>query len=99
MLFRSSFMSQVKSAATQTFDGKAFAQNMAAMLTGSEQNKLWRSFTRSVLSMMTEISFLLKQAMVGIVGSIGKALICFQHDHCCFCQDQCHGPHFQYHLL
>ena len=66
-------MSQVKSAATQTFDGKAFAQNMAAMLTGSEQNKLWRSFTRSVLSMMTEISFLLKQAMVGIVGSIGKA--------------------------
>ncbi len=55
-------MSQVKSAATQTFDG--IAQNMAAMLTGSEQN--WRSFTRSVLSMMTEI--LLKQAMVGIVG-------------------------------
>ncbi|WEL95571.1 hypothetical protein [Xanthomonas phage vB_XooS_NR08] len=44
-------MSQVKSAATQTFDG--IAQNMAAMLTGSEQN--WRSFTRSVLSMMTEI--------------------------------------------
>ncbi len=37
-------MSQVKSAATQTFDG--IAQNMAAMLTGSEQN--WRSFTRSV---------------------------------------------------
>ncbi|EOA6984392.1 phage tail tape measure protein, partial [Escherichia coli] len=60
-------MSQVKSAATQTFDG--IAQNMAAMLTGSEQN--WRSFTRSVLSMMTEI--LLKQAMVGIVGSIGSA--------------------------
>ncbi|EOA3259762.1 phage tail tape measure protein, partial [Escherichia coli] len=58
--------SQVKSAATQTFDG--IAQNMAAMLTGSEQN--WRSFTRSVLSMMTEI--LLKQAMVGIVGSIGS---------------------------
>ncbi|EFK5351230.1 phage tail tape measure protein, partial [Escherichia coli] len=29
-------MSQVKSAATQTFDG--IAQNMAAMLTGSEQN-------------------------------------------------------------
>ncbi len=43
---------------------------MAAMLTGSEQN--WRSFTRSVLSMMTEI--LLKQAMVGIVGSIGSAI-------------------------
>ncbi len=42
----------------------------AAMLTGSEQN--WRSFTRSVLSMMTEI--LLKQAMVGIVGSIGSAI-------------------------
>ncbi|EHX04873.1 phage tail tape measure protein, lambda family [Escherichia coli DEC11C] len=55
-------MSQVKSAATQTFDG--IAQNMAAMLTGSEQN--WRSFTRSVLSMMTEI--LLKQAMVGLSG-------------------------------
>ncbi|KDU21984.1 phage tail tape measure protein, lambda family [Escherichia coli 3-267-03_S4_C2] len=61
-------MLQVKSAATQTFDG--IAQNMAAMLTGSEQN--WRSFTRSVLSMMTEI--LLKQAMVGIVGSIGSAI-------------------------
>ncbi|MEX8174111.1 phage tail tape measure protein [Escherichia coli] len=61
-------MSQVKSAAAQTFDG--IAQNMAAMLTGSEQN--WRSFTRSVLSMMTEI--LLKQAMVGIVGSIGSAI-------------------------
>ncbi|MBZ8542152.1 phage tail tape measure protein, partial [Escherichia coli] len=41
--------SQVKSVATQTFDG--IAQNMAAMLTGSEQN--WRGFTRSVLSMMT----------------------------------------------
>ncbi|END4664189.1 phage tail tape measure protein, partial [Escherichia coli] len=54
--------SQVKSAATQTFDG--IAQNMAAMLTGSEQN--WRGFTRSVLSMLTEI--FLKQAMVGIVG-------------------------------
>ncbi|GCV53074.1 phage tail length tape measure protein [Escherichia coli] len=40
---------------------------MAAMLTGSEQN--WRSFTRSVMSMMTEI--LLKQARVGIVGRIG----------------------------
>ncbi|EJO9354134.1 phage tail tape measure protein, partial [Escherichia coli] len=34
--------SQVKSVATQTFDG--IAQNMAAMLTGSEQN--WRGFTR-----------------------------------------------------
>ncbi|WP_077166648.1 phage tail tape measure protein, partial [Escherichia coli] len=60
--------SQVKSAATQTFDG--IAQNMTAMLTGSEQN--WRGFTRSVLSMMTEI--LLKQAMVGIVGRIGSAI-------------------------
>ncbi|EFL6653730.1 phage tail tape measure protein, partial [Escherichia coli] len=39
--------SQVKSVATQTFDG--IAQNMAAMLTGSEQS--WRGFTRSVLSM------------------------------------------------
>ncbi|EET3463975.1 phage tail tape measure protein, partial [Escherichia coli] len=60
--------SQVKSVATQTFDG--IAQNMAAMLTGSEQN--WRGFTRSVLSMLTEI--FLKQAMVGIVGSIGSAI-------------------------
>ncbi|HED5929663.1 TPA: phage tail tape measure protein, partial [Escherichia coli] len=50
--------SQVKSVATQTFDG--IAQNMAAMLTGSEQS--WRGFTRSVLSMLTEI--FLKQAMV-----------------------------------
>ncbi|PJX89375.1 phage tail tape measure protein, partial [Escherichia coli] len=48
--------SQVKSVATQTFDG--IAQNMAAMLTGAEAD--WRGFTRSVLSMMTEI--LLKQA-------------------------------------
>ncbi|EEC8863339.1 phage tail tape measure protein, partial [Escherichia coli] len=55
--------SQVKSAATQTFDG--IAQNMAAMLTGAEAD--WRGFTRSVLSMLTEI--FLKQAMVGIVGS------------------------------
>ncbi|EIG5365340.1 phage tail tape measure protein [Escherichia coli] len=60
--------SQVKSVATQTFDG--IAQNMAAMLTGSEQN--WRGFTRSVLSMLTEI--FLKQAMVGIVGRIGSAI-------------------------
>ena len=60
--------SQVKNAATQTFDG--IAQNMAAMLTGSEQN--WRGFTRSVLSMLTEI--FLKQAMVGIVGRIGSAI-------------------------
>ncbi|EJB4018552.1 phage tail tape measure protein [Escherichia coli] len=60
--------SQVKSAATQTFDG--IAQNMAAMLTGSEQN--WSGFTRSVLSMLTEI--FLKQAMVGIVGRIGSAI-------------------------
>ncbi|EKK1662763.1 phage tail tape measure protein [Escherichia coli] len=60
--------SQVKSVATQTFDG--IAQNMAAMLTGSEQS--WRGFTRSVLSMLTEI--FLKQAMVGLVGSIGSAM-------------------------
>ncbi|EZC21709.1 tail protein [Escherichia coli O157:H7 str. K4396] len=60
--------SQVKSAATQTFDG--IAQNMAAMLTGAEAD--WRGFTRSVLSMMTEI--FLKQAMVGIVGRIGSAI-------------------------
>ncbi|EOU6803608.1 phage tail tape measure protein [Escherichia coli] len=60
--------SQVKSVSMQTFDG--IAQNMAAMLTGSEQN--WRSFTRSVLSMLTEI--LLKQAMVGMVGSAISAI-------------------------
>ncbi|EKB2450181.1 phage tail tape measure protein [Escherichia coli] len=60
--------SQVKSAATQTFDG--IAQNMTAMQTGAEAD--WRGFTRSVLSMMTEI--LLKQAMVGIVGRIGSAI-------------------------
>ena len=59
-------LSQVKGVAMQTFDG--IAQNMAAMLTGGEQN--WRSFTRSVLSMMTEI--LLKQAMVGIVSNVGS---------------------------
>ncbi|WP_137524988.1 phage tail tape measure protein, partial [Escherichia coli] len=40
------------------------------MLTGAEAD--WRGFTRSVLSMMTEI--LLKQAMVGIVGRIGSAI-------------------------
>ncbi|HAZ3621802.1 TPA: phage tail tape measure protein [Escherichia coli] len=61
-------LSQVKGVATQTFDG--IAQNMAAMLTGGEQN--WRSFTRSVLSMMTEI--LLKQAMVGIVSNVGSLI-------------------------
>ncbi|EKW15470.1 lambda phage tail tape-measure family protein, partial [Escherichia coli 93.0055] len=43
---------------------------MAAMLTGAEAD--WRGFTRSVLSMLTEI--FLKQAMVGIVGSIGSAI-------------------------
>ncbi|MBA8561402.1 phage tail tape measure protein [Citrobacter freundii] len=61
-------LSQVKDVATHTFDG--IAQNMAAMLTGGEQN--WRSFTRSVLSMMTEI--LLKQAMVGIVSNVGSLI-------------------------
>ncbi|MFV9258075.1 phage tail tape measure protein [Citrobacter freundii] len=61
-------LSQVKGVATHTFDG--IAQNMAAMLTGGEQN--WRSFTRSVLSMMTEI--LLKQAMVGIVSNVGSLI-------------------------
>ncbi|EEQ2975082.1 phage tail tape measure protein [Escherichia coli] len=60
--------SQVRSAATQTFDG--IAQNMAAMLTGSEQD--WRGFTRSVLSMLTEI--FLKQAMVGVVSSVAGAM-------------------------
>ncbi len=57
--------SQVKSVATQTFDG--IAQNMAAMLTGSEQS--WRGFTRSVLSMLTEI--FLKQAMV-VLSVVGR---------------------------
>ncbi len=61
-------LSQVKSVSMQTFDG--IAQNMAAMLTGSEQN--WRSFTRSVLSMLTEI--LLKQAMAGMFGSAISAI-------------------------
>ncbi|EGM8819242.1 phage tail tape measure protein, partial [Escherichia coli] len=60
--------SQVRSAATQTVDG--IAQNMAAMLTGSEQD--WRGFTRSVLSMLTEI--FLKQAMVGVVSSVAGAM-------------------------
>ncbi|EGK6906776.1 phage tail tape measure protein [Escherichia coli] len=60
--------SQVRSAATQTFDG--IAQNMAAMLTGSEQD--WRGFTRSVLSMLTEI--FLKQAIVGVVSSVAGAM-------------------------
>ncbi|ENU4538275.1 phage tail tape measure protein [Escherichia coli] len=60
--------SQVRSAATQTFDD--IAQNMAAMLTGSEQD--WRGFTRSVLSMLTEI--FLKQAMVGVVSSVAGAM-------------------------
>ncbi|WP_097432051.1 phage tail tape measure protein [Escherichia coli] len=60
--------SQVRSAATQTFDG--IAQNMAAMLTGSEQD--WRGFTRSVLSMLTKI--FLKQAMVGVVSSVAGAM-------------------------
>ncbi|EHH6913880.1 phage tail tape measure protein [Escherichia coli] len=59
--------SQVKSVATQTFDG--IAQNMAAMLTGSEQS--WRGFTRSVLSMLTEI--FLKQAMGGAFGGGASA--------------------------
>ena len=58
----------VKSAAVSTFDG--VAQNMAAMLTGSETN--WRGFTRSVLSMLTQI--FMKQALVGMVGKLTGGL-------------------------
>lgn len=61
-------MSQVKSAATQTFDG--IAQNMADMLTRGKAD--WADFTRSTLSMLTQI--LLKQAMVGLVDSASTAL-------------------------
>lgn len=60
--------SQVRSAATHTFGG--IAQNLTAMLTSGEQN--WRSFTRSVLSMLTEI--LVKQAMSGMAGSAISAI-------------------------
>ncbi|EAP7472908.1 phage tail tape measure protein [Salmonella enterica] len=58
----------VKSAAVSTFDG--VAQNMASMLTGSETN--WRGFTRSVLSMLTQI--FMKQALVGIAGKLAGGL-------------------------
>ncbi|HCM1954411.1 TPA: phage tail tape measure protein [Salmonella enterica subsp. salamae serovar 9,46:z4,z24:z39:z42] len=58
----------VKGAAVSTFDG--IAQNMTSMLTGGETN--WRSFTRSVLSMLTQI--FLKQAMVGMAGKLAGGL-------------------------
>ncbi|EDH5873432.1 phage tail tape measure protein [Salmonella enterica subsp. enterica serovar Oranienburg] len=58
----------VKSAAVSTFDG--VAQNMASMLTGSETN--WRGFTRSVLSMLTQI--FMKQALVGMAGKLAGGL-------------------------
>nr|WP_251981971.1 phage tail tape measure protein [Escherichia coli] len=59
--------SQVKSAATQTFDG--IAQNMAAMLTGAEAD--WGDHPFGAVH---DDRNLLKQAMVGIVGRIGSAM-------------------------
>lgn len=59
---------QIKSAATQTLDG--ISQNMADMLTTGKAN--WGDFTRSTLSMLTQI--LMKQAMVGLVNSASTAL-------------------------
>ena len=59
---------QVKSAASQTLDG--ISQNMADMLTTGKAN--WADFTRSTLSMLTQI--LMKQAMVGLVNSASTAL-------------------------
>lgn len=49
----------MKSAASATFDG--ISQNMADMLTTGKAN--WADFTRSTLSMLTQI--LMKQAMTG----------------------------------
>lgn len=59
---------QVKSLATATFDG--ISQNMADMLTTGKGK--WSDFTKSILSMMTQI--LIKQAMVGVVDSASAAL-------------------------
>lgn len=59
---------QVKSAATSTLDG--ISKNMADMLTTGKAN--WADFTRSTLSMLTQI--LMKQAMVGLVDSASTAM-------------------------
>lgn len=59
---------QVKSLAAATFDG--ISQNMADMLTTGKGK--WSDFTKSILSMMTQI--LIKQAMVGLVDSASTAL-------------------------
>lgn len=53
----------MKSVASATFDG--ISQNMADMLTTGKAN--WADFTRSTLSMLTQI--MMKQAMVGLVSS------------------------------
>ena len=59
---------QVKSLAAATFDG--IGQSMADMLTTGKGK--WSDFTKSILSMMTQI--LVKQAMVGVVDSATTAL-------------------------
>ncbi|QLR43683.1 phage tail tape measure protein [Enterobacter sp. RHBSTW-00994] len=59
---------QMKSFATSTFDG--IGQNMADMLTTGKAN--WADFTRSTLSMLTQI--LMKQAMAGLVSSATSAM-------------------------
>ncbi|HDR2792841.1 TPA: phage tail tape measure protein [Enterobacter asburiae] len=59
---------QMKSFATSTFDG--IGQNMADMLTTGKAN--WGDFTRSTLSMLTQI--LMKQAMAGLVSSATTAM-------------------------
>lgn len=59
---------QVRSIASTTFDG--ISQNMADMLTNSKGH--WSDFTRSILSMMTQI--LMKQAMVGIVSAATSSI-------------------------
>ncbi|HBV7994874.1 phage tail tape measure protein [Citrobacter freundii] len=58
----------MKSAASATFDG--ISQNMADMLTTGKAN--WADFTRSTLSMLTQI--LMKQAMAGLVSSATSSL-------------------------
>lgn len=59
---------QMKSFATSTFDG--IGQNMADMLTTGKAK--WGDFTRSTLSMLTQI--LMKQAMAGLVSSATTAM-------------------------
>lgn len=59
---------QMKSFATSTFDG--IGQNMADMLTRGKAD--WADFTRSTLSMLTQI--LMKQALAGLVDSATTAL-------------------------